>query len=248
MLNIQKILVPIVFTDTSRHVVHQAAWLARRFHAEMILLHVVTASQLSRRRAGERGRDHRAGFARAHRPAGSERSGSGDAAGARWDCGHTRAAQGRPGPRNREDGSRPERRPDRDVDSWLWGVLPLSAGLSDSEGTARKPLPGLDRRSPGRGAGTRVLDPPRPLLGGFEPSQPPHRVAGRRDGRGRRCNAYARPHHGQRGGLWPRRIPRRPRVEGDRSSASPPKRSPSFSRTWARRPKSSSIAAMFRSC
>jgi nucleotide-binding universal stress UspA family protein len=39
---INKILVPIVFADTSRHVVHQAAWLARRFHAEVILLHVVT--------------------------------------------------------------------------------------------------------------------------------------------------------------------------------------------------------------
>lgn len=42
MLSIQKILVPVVFTDTSMHAVHQAAWLARRFHAEMILLHVVT--------------------------------------------------------------------------------------------------------------------------------------------------------------------------------------------------------------
>ena len=42
MLSIQKILVPVVFTDTSHHVVLQAAWLARRFHAEMILLHVVT--------------------------------------------------------------------------------------------------------------------------------------------------------------------------------------------------------------
>jgi nucleotide-binding universal stress UspA family protein len=42
MLSIRKILVPIVFTDTSQHVVHQAAWLARRFHAEIILLHVVT--------------------------------------------------------------------------------------------------------------------------------------------------------------------------------------------------------------
>ena len=41
MLSIQKILVPVVFTDTSRHVSHQAAWLALRFHAEMILLHVV---------------------------------------------------------------------------------------------------------------------------------------------------------------------------------------------------------------
>ena len=42
MLSIQKILVPVVFADTSRHVVRQAAWLARRFHAEIILLHVVT--------------------------------------------------------------------------------------------------------------------------------------------------------------------------------------------------------------
>jgi len=31
-----------VLTGTSRHVIHQAAWLAHRFHAEMILLHVVT--------------------------------------------------------------------------------------------------------------------------------------------------------------------------------------------------------------
>ena len=41
MLSIKKVLVPIVFTDTSRHVVHQVAWLARRFHAETMLLHVV---------------------------------------------------------------------------------------------------------------------------------------------------------------------------------------------------------------
>jgi len=42
MLSIHKILVPIVFTDTSRHIMQQTAWLARRFHAEIILLHVVT--------------------------------------------------------------------------------------------------------------------------------------------------------------------------------------------------------------
>ncbi len=42
MLSIRKILVPVVFADSSRHVVQQAAWLARRLHAEMILLHVVT--------------------------------------------------------------------------------------------------------------------------------------------------------------------------------------------------------------
>ena len=42
MLILKTILVPIVFADASRQVVHQAAWLARRFHAEIILLHVVT--------------------------------------------------------------------------------------------------------------------------------------------------------------------------------------------------------------
>ena len=42
MLSIRKILVPVVFAGSSRHVVQQAAWLARRFHAEIILLHVVT--------------------------------------------------------------------------------------------------------------------------------------------------------------------------------------------------------------
>jgi nucleotide-binding universal stress UspA family protein len=42
MLSIHKILVPIVSADTSRHIVQQAAWLALRFHAEIILLHVVT--------------------------------------------------------------------------------------------------------------------------------------------------------------------------------------------------------------
>ncbi len=42
MLSIRKILVPVVFAETSQHVVQLAAWLARRFHAEIILLHVVT--------------------------------------------------------------------------------------------------------------------------------------------------------------------------------------------------------------
>ena len=42
MLSIQRILLPVVLADTSRHVVHQAAWLARRLRAEIILLHVVT--------------------------------------------------------------------------------------------------------------------------------------------------------------------------------------------------------------
>jgi nucleotide-binding universal stress UspA family protein len=42
MLSIRKILVPVVFAETSRHLAEQAAWLARRLHAEIILLHVVT--------------------------------------------------------------------------------------------------------------------------------------------------------------------------------------------------------------
>ena len=42
MLSFHKILVPVALTDTSSQVVQQAAWLARRFHAEIILLHVVT--------------------------------------------------------------------------------------------------------------------------------------------------------------------------------------------------------------
>jgi nucleotide-binding universal stress UspA family protein len=41
-LSVHKILVPVVFADTSRHIIRQAAWLARRLHAEIILLHVVT--------------------------------------------------------------------------------------------------------------------------------------------------------------------------------------------------------------
>ena len=42
MFRLQKLLVPVVSADASRHVVLQAAWFARRFHAETILLHVVT--------------------------------------------------------------------------------------------------------------------------------------------------------------------------------------------------------------
>jgi nucleotide-binding universal stress UspA family protein len=41
MLSIQRILVPVILTETSHQVMRQAAWFARRFHAEIILLHVV---------------------------------------------------------------------------------------------------------------------------------------------------------------------------------------------------------------
>jgi nucleotide-binding universal stress UspA family protein len=46
VLNIRKILLPVVFTDpftdTSLHLRQQAAWLAHRFDAEIIMLHVVS--------------------------------------------------------------------------------------------------------------------------------------------------------------------------------------------------------------
>lgn len=42
MLRVQKILVPLTLDGASPHVAQQAAWLARRFHAEIVLLHVVT--------------------------------------------------------------------------------------------------------------------------------------------------------------------------------------------------------------
>lgn len=45
MLNIRKILVPVTLTEASAnsslHLLYQAAWLARRFQAEIVLLHVV---------------------------------------------------------------------------------------------------------------------------------------------------------------------------------------------------------------
>ena len=42
MLRIGKILLPIDFLDPSKRVVHQAAALARHFHSEIVMLHVVT--------------------------------------------------------------------------------------------------------------------------------------------------------------------------------------------------------------
>jgi nucleotide-binding universal stress UspA family protein len=46
MVGIHKILVPVedpaTFTDSSRHLIQQAAWLARRFQAEITLLHAVS--------------------------------------------------------------------------------------------------------------------------------------------------------------------------------------------------------------
>jgi nucleotide-binding universal stress UspA family protein len=41
-LKVQRILLPLVFTDANKPVAQQAAWLARRFQAEVILVHVVS--------------------------------------------------------------------------------------------------------------------------------------------------------------------------------------------------------------
>src|ERR1039458_9646208 len=42
MLKIGRILLPIDFQDSSKHVVHQAAAVARHFNSEIVMLHVVT--------------------------------------------------------------------------------------------------------------------------------------------------------------------------------------------------------------
>ena len=43
MLNIKKILLPVDFPLASLGVIHQAATLARHFHSEIVMLHIVTA-------------------------------------------------------------------------------------------------------------------------------------------------------------------------------------------------------------
>jgi nucleotide-binding universal stress UspA family protein len=43
MLNINKILLPVDFPNTSLHVIQQAATLARHFHSEVLMLHALTA-------------------------------------------------------------------------------------------------------------------------------------------------------------------------------------------------------------
>ncbi len=47
MVRIGKILLPIDFQGSSKHVVHQAATLARHFHSEIVILHVVTPMSYS---------------------------------------------------------------------------------------------------------------------------------------------------------------------------------------------------------
>ncbi len=42
MLQIDRILLPVDFQDPPKAVIHQAATLARHFHSEIVILHVVT--------------------------------------------------------------------------------------------------------------------------------------------------------------------------------------------------------------
>jgi universal stress protein A len=151
MLSLNRILVLVVLADTSRHVVHQAARSARRLHAEVILLHVVTRFSYP---AGilERGHEitaqalHAQIVQRAQEDLDQALRPELDGIAVtslllRGDPAHEIVKTAR----------------DQNVDLIVMSThgegifLPLAAGLSDGESTARKPLPSLDRRSHGGG-------------------------------------------------------------------------------------------------
>ena len=120
MLSIHKILVPVAFTDASpgnsRHIVQQAAWLARRFHAEIILLHVVTPLSYP---AGmlESGHEITARDLHAHIVQRAQKDLDQALRPELDGIAVTRVLlRGDPAHEIVNDGSRPERRPDRDVD------------------------------------------------------------------------------------------------------------------------------------
>jgi nucleotide-binding universal stress UspA family protein len=142
MLSLNRILVLVVLADTSRHVVHQAARLARRLHAEVILLHVVTRFSYP---AGilERGHEitaqalHAQIVQRAQEDLDQALRPELDGIAVtslllRGDPAHEIVKTAR----------------DQNVDLIVMSThgegifLPLAAGLSDGESTARKPLPG----------------------------------------------------------------------------------------------------------
>ena len=149
--NIQRILLPVAlpeaFTDSSRHALHQAAWLARRFHAEIILLHVVTPLSYP---YGALESGHEITVDDLHAQAVQRAQKDLDQAMLPEFQGVavTRLLlRGDPAQEIVETARGPERRPDRYVDPWSWSALPPSAGIGDREGTARNPVPGLDSRS-----------------------------------------------------------------------------------------------------
>ena len=209
MLSIHKILVPIVLPETSRHIAHQAAWLARRFHAEIILLHVVGFSYPPG--CGER-TQVTARDLHAHIVQRAEKDLDQALRPELMELRSHVAARGRPA--HEIVTTARERNVDLIVMSThdYGGILPLSARLSDSEGNARNRLPGLDRRSRRRGPAGEFRSAAS-SVGGLERAQLPHR-RGRRDGRGGHAtlrSSTSRPALRSRS----RRIPRRPRVEGE---------------------------------
>ena len=248
MLSIHKILVPVVFADTSRHIVHQAAWLARRFHAEIILLHVVTPLSYP---AGllESGHEITARDLHAHIVQRAQKD-LDQALGPELDgIAVTRVLlRGDPAHEIVKTAR------DRNVDLIVMSTRGEGAfyrfllGSVTAKVLHETDCPVWTGAHLEETPAARVFDPPRSLFGGFErrttgtpcrwlPRWPPRSMRRLRSSTSRpawRSTAPADPTSTQCGRRG--------------SSASPPKRSPSFSRTWARRPKSSSIAAMSRSC
>ena len=248
MLSIHKILVPVVFRRTLPGTsVHQAAWLARRFHAEIILLHVVTPLSY---------------------PAGVLESGHEITA---RDL-HAHIVQ-----RAQKDLDQ-ALRPELDGIAVTRVLLRGDPAREIVETARDQNVDLIVMSTHGDGAFYRFLlgsvtakvlhETHCPVWTGAHLEEAPagdfsiRRILCSVDLNGTTATPCRGPPR------WPRPSMRRLRSSTSRpawrstapadptstpcgrrrSSASPPKRSPSFSRTWARRPKSSSIAAMSRSC
>ncbi len=152
MLNIHKILVPVTLTEAStgntRHLLLQAAWLARRFHAEIILLHVVTPLSYP---AGwfESGHEITARDLHAHVVQRAQRDLEQAPLAEFEGIAATRLLLRGDPAREIADAART-----RNIDLIVMEthdvrrVLSLAAGIGDRKGASRNPVPGLDRRSP----------------------------------------------------------------------------------------------------
>ena len=101
MLERKKILLPVDFPNTSFRVIRQAAILARHFHSEIVMLHVVTTPQ--RRTAGvpDDGPEAAGWDMLAEITRGSEKNleSSLGTSQPRWSSDSSRAGEGRRGPR-----------------------------------------------------------------------------------------------------------------------------------------------------
>ena len=137
MLNIKKILLPVDFPNTSLRVIHQAAALARHFHAEIVMLHVVTAQShaagVPEDGPGLAGWDVLAEILQ--RP---EKPGPISRAGTRWPYHPARVGQG--GAAQAIVQTAQQEKADSDHDAVPWPhVLPVSSGLCDSESASTGP-------------------------------------------------------------------------------------------------------------